>query len=116
EGEDPAPTPAAPVATATTTRDAEPPPGPLEVVSWGRSSGQLAVVVRNGTSDLLARARVRIVARDAEGRVVLREAGTPRDVCCTVVGLPPGGEFGLFAELGRDVGRIAGVEVVPLAT
>ena len=92
----------------------DPRPAALEVVSWGRSSGQLAVVVRNNSGRHLDRARLRITARDADGDVVLKKSGTPRDVCCTVVGLPPGGEFGLFAELDAGVGPIAEVEVAPL--
>lgn len=92
----------------------DPPPAVLEVVSWGRSSGQLAVVVRNNSGRHLDRARLRITARDADGDVVLKMSGSPRDVCCTVVGLPPGGEFGLFAELDRGVGPIAAVDVAPL--
>lgn len=91
-------------------------PDPLEVVSWGRSSGQLALVVRNETGGYLARARVRIVARDHDGRAVLRRPGAPHDVCCTVLGLPAGGEFGLFAPLTRGVGPIASVEVEAMET
>ncbi len=108
-----------PVSTPSSTPSSDgpaPPPEPLEVVSWGRSSGQLAIVVRNATDGHLARARVRITARDADGKAVLRKTGTPRDVCCTVLGLPAGSEFGLFAELERGVGRIDSVEVKPLET
>lgn len=86
----------------------------LEVVSWGRASGQLAVLVRNESRLHLERVRVRITARDGADTVVLSTAGTARDVCCTILGLPPGQEYGLFAEL--DPGRvdIATVEVTPL--
>ena len=102
--------------SSTPTRDhTDPPPAPLEVVAWGRSSGQLAIVVRNDSGRDLDRVRVRITGRDPGGDPVLTTAGTPRDVCCTVVGLPPDGEFGLFAELEPGVGPIAAVEVTPLA-
>ncbi len=102
------------LSTPTTDGDPDPRPAVLEVVTWGRSSGQLAVVVRNNSGRHLDRARLRITARNSDGDVVLKSSGTPRDVCCTVVGLPPGGEFGLFAELNAGVGPIAAVEVASL--
>lgn len=106
--------PRADVSTPSSTPTSDPQPAALEVVSWGRSSGQLAIVVRNNSGRHIDRARLRITARDADGDVVLKKTGTPRDVCCTVVGLPPDGEFGLFAELDPGVGPIAAVDVEPL--
>ncbi len=102
-----------PTGTPTTDEPTDPPPGVLDVVSWGRSSGQLALVVRNISDQHVDRVRVRITARDADGDVLLTTTGTPRDVCCTVVGLPPDGQYGLFAEVAPDVGQIDTVEVVP---
>jgi hypothetical protein len=100
-----------------------PPPGsddtaqqasPLKVVSWGDASGQLAVVVRNESGRLIKQMRVRITARDGSGNVVMSTTGTARDVCCTVVGLPPDKYFGLFAELDPESAReTSTVEVEP---
>lgn len=88
----------------------------LEVVSWGTTSGQLAVVVRNESPRHIERLRVRITARDEAGDVVLSTAGSPRDVCCTIVGLPPGQRFGLFAEIDAATTGIATVDVEPVVT
>lgn len=87
----------------------------LRVLSWGRESGQLAVVVRNESRHFIERARVRITARDTGDVVVLSTTGTPADVCCTILGLPPGEEFGLFAEVDDDVPDIGSVVVEPVA-
>ena len=102
-----------PTGTASPSDGAE--PSPLEVVSWGRARGQLAIVVRNTSDRLIDRARVRITARDEDGAVLQTTTGTPRDVCCTVVGLPPDEEFALFALIKKGVGEIAGVEVTPVS-
>ncbi|WP_183093753.1 hypothetical protein [Nocardioides stalactiti] len=88
----------------------------LEVVGWGRASGQLAVVVRNNTDTHINSARVRITGVDVNGTMVVTTTGTPRDVCCTIVGLPPGKEYGLFAPVGDDVGEIAEVDVQAIST
>lgn len=86
----------------------------LDVVSWGQASGQLAVVVRNETGRLIEGMRVRIAALDDDGDTLMSTTGTAGDVCCTIVGLPPEGYFGLFADAAPDLaGRIAEVEVEP---
>ncbi|GAA3824167.1 hypothetical protein [Nocardioides panacisoli] len=87
---------------------------PLKVVSWGETSGQLAVVVRNDSDQPIKHLRVRISALDTAGDVVMSTTGTGRDVCCTVVGLPPGKYFGLFADIDPAVaGRTTAVQVRP---
>lgn len=89
-------------------------PVALDVVSWGQARGQLAVVVRNETGRLIEGMRVRINALDAEGDTLVSTTGTAADVCCTIVGLPPKGYFGLFADADADLAsRIAEVEVEP---
>lgn len=89
-------------------------PAALDVVSWGHASGQLAVVVRNETGRLIEGMRVRISATDDEGDTLLSTTGTAADVCCTIVGLPPKGYFGLFAHADAELAaRIAAVEVAP---
>lgn len=86
----------------------------LDVVSWGHASGQLAVVVRNESGRLIESMRVRISALDRDGDTVVSTTGTAADVCCTIVGLPPEGYFGLFADADADLAsRIAEVEVEP---
>ncbi|MDQ6525672.1 hypothetical protein RB608_18785 [Nocardioides sp. LHD-245] len=87
----------------------------LAVRSWGRAAGQLAVVVGNESTEPIASARVRVTARDAAGAVVVATSGTDADVCCTVVGLPPGAEFGLFVPLDAGVGEIGAVDVETLS-
>lgn len=111
-GSDAAQTPG-PVATDAPGQTGEP---VLKVVSWGQSSGQLAVVVRNQSPRLIQQMRVRITAVDRSNATVLSTTGTARDVCCTIVGLPPGASFGLFAELDRPAWDIAGVRVAPVST
>lgn len=85
--------------TSASTQSADERPSPLEVVSWGHAKGQLAVVVRNESGEPITAERVRITALDSEGDVLTSTTGTPDDVCCTIVGLPPGRYFGLFANL-----------------
>ncbi|WGX95209.1 hypothetical protein [Nocardioides sp. L-11A] len=87
----------------------------LAVRSWGRAAGQLAIVVGNESTEPIASARVRVTARDATGAVLLATSGTDADVCCTVVGLPPGAEFGLFVPLDAGVGEIGAVDVETLS-
>ncbi|MCR1782000.1 hypothetical protein KVF89_05595 [Nocardioides carbamazepini] len=87
----------------------------LAVRSWGREAGQLAVLVGNESTEPIASARVRVIARDAAGAVVLSTSGTDADVCCSVVGLPAGAEFGLFVPLAADVPEIATVAVETLS-
>ncbi|GAA1525585.1 hypothetical protein [Nocardioides humi] len=87
----------------------------LGVVSWGMAAGQLAVVVRNDSDRVIDRARVAITARDRSGVALLTTSGTPKDVCCTIVGLAPGQEFGLFAQLRSELRDVADVEVRPVS-
>lgn len=97
---------------AATPGDEDPADGP-RVVDWGVAAGQLAVVVRNDTRKVIDAARVRITATDAQGATVLSTTGTADDVCCTIVGLPPNQDFGLFAPLaeGDAAAAIADVAV-----
>lgn len=86
----------------------------LDVISWGHANGQLAVVVRNETGKLIESMRVRIAALDGDGRTLMSTTGTAGDVCCTIVGLPPEGYFGLFADAEPALaGHIAEVAVEP---
>lgn len=82
-----------------------------ELVTWGGRTRQLALVIRNDSDRLIRRARVAITARDAAGGVVASSTGPRRSTCCTVLGLPPRGEYGLFLDLDRPVRDVATVEV-----
>ena len=86
------------------------PRGP-EVVRWGGSDGQLAVVVRNTADVTIARARVRITAYDADGAVLTATEGSEQSTCCSVLGLPPDREFGLFAGLDAPLDAVDRVDV-----
>lgn len=82
-----------------------------EVVSWGGNGDQLAIVVRNASDRFIRKARVQIVARDGGGRTILATTGDARSTCCTVLGLPPGEDFGLFAFVPSSVAEVDEVEV-----
>jgi hypothetical protein len=85
-----APAPTAPTDGGATAGTADVAP---EIVSWGQEGRQLAVVLRNGSDQVLDEARVRITGRNAAGRPVVSTTGPENNVCCTVFGLPPGVEF-----------------------
>lgn len=96
--------------TSGTAEEGELPRGP-EVVRWGGTDGQLAVVVRNDADATILSAQVRITAYDADGTVLAAASGNEWTTCCTVLGLPPGREFGLFAELSGPIEAVDEVEV-----
>lgn len=105
--------PAQPGGRSTTVASEDPralPRGP-EVVRWGGSDGQLAVVVRNTADVTIASATVRITAFDVDGSVLTATDGSERSTCCSVLGLPPDREFGLFAELDAPLETVDRVEV-----
>ncbi|MBM7520316.1 hypothetical protein [Nocardioides nitrophenolicus] len=87
-----------------------------EVVSWGQEGRQLAVVLRNDSDQVLDEARVRITGRSAAGNVVVSTSGPENDVCCTVFGLPPGEEFGVYAPIDPAAAEITDVTVEYVST
>ncbi len=93
----------------------EPPADPAElspeVVSFGRTGTLLAVVVRNVSGQYLRSARVQILARAADGRAVRTTFGSAGSTCCTLLGLPDGGEYGVWANVAADAPEIDSVEV-----
>lgn len=109
--------------SSTSDGSASPPPGPIPplqptitafdptIVSFGGSGEQLAVVVRNESQRVIRRAGVVITARGLDGEILARRSDGPRSTCCTVLGLPPGGEFGLFLDIDMPVSAVAAVEV-----
>ena len=106
----PPPDPAVTDSTASPATDTKP-DGP-EVVSWGQQGRQLAVVVRNDSDEVIDQARVRVIGTDADGRQVVSTSGTDNNVCCTIFGLPPGEEFGIYAPIRPSVAKVADVSVV----
>jgi hypothetical protein len=81
------------------------------LVRWGGTGHHLAIVIRNDSDRFVRHARVEITALDAHGRTLMATIGRPRSTCCTVVGLPPGGEYGLYLPLDRPIGMVGGVAV-----
>lgn len=83
----------------------------LEVTSWGGDGNQLAVVVRNTSEQQITEADVLVVGLDDAGTPVSFQRGEPGDRCCSILGLAPGEEYGLFAGLDRPVEELGDVEV-----
>ncbi|MBM9459503.1 hypothetical protein JK386_06280 [Nocardioides sp. zg-536] len=83
----------------------------LEVVRWGGHGDQLAVEVRNASDRTVLRAELQVVALDARGAPVGVASAHPATTCCTVLGLPPGASYGVFADLDVPVEDVAQVRV-----
>lgn len=90
---------------------AEAVPETLPVTSWGGTGHDLAVVVANDTGAVITQAQVTIVGLDGTDQPVTQSSGAPGDPCCSIIGLPPEGQYGLFAHLERPVEEISDVEV-----
>lgn len=104
-----------PSGTGTPDSDAAAEPaGPEDVVTTvtavGRTGTLLAVEIRNDSGVRIRSARVRIVARDAAGRAVTT-SGSARSTCCTVLDLPDGETYGLWASIPTDAPPVSEVEV-----
>jgi hypothetical protein len=96
---------------APTSSPAPMPPAPLRVVRWGANDGMVSVVVQNLTSEEIRSAHAVITARDSRGSIIASVSGAQGSLCCTIVGLLPHRTFGLFADFGPGVARIARVSV-----
>lgn len=99
-------TPDAPVRARSTPR----PDGP-DIVQWGGHGRQLSIVVRNQTDRIVQQAHVLITALDHDGSLIAASSGSRRSTCCTVLGLPPGDEYGLYVDLPRPVTDVGSVLV-----
>lgn len=86
-------------------------PAEPELARWGGQGTRLAMVLRNPTQLEIRYARVLVTALDAQGHSLGTRSAAPGAKCCTVLGLAPGDEFGLFADLGIPVSRIDQVRV-----
>lgn len=100
-------TPDAPVQVSSTPAA---PDGP-DVVQWGGQGHQLSVVVRNQADRTVRQARVLITALDRDGSLIAASSGDSRSTCCTVLGLPPGEDYGMFIDLPRPVEDVDSVLV-----
>ena len=102
-----------PVTTQTPQPSPSPPAGPA-VVAWGVDGSTLSVVVANQGALEITDAKVLITALDGSRQAIASTSGTPESKCCTVLSLPPGKRFGLFADFGPLAARIRGVSVTYL--
>jgi hypothetical protein len=97
-----------PTEVANTSRERT---GVLRVVEWGVTDGLLSVRVHNDSQRVLRRAEAVMVIRLDDG-VSLSAAGTlPDDLCCTLLDVPPGKDFGLYADLGERADLVEDVEI-----
>jgi hypothetical protein len=88
----------------------------LQVDKWGYTAdGLLSVIVSNVGDATVRSARAIISATDAFGNVVAAvsaQAGTALGVrCCTIIGLSPGREYGLYSNVGTRISRVKDVSV-----
>jgi hypothetical protein len=94
--------------TGTDVRPVAAPSPTLRVAAWAVTGGRLSVLVRNAGMQVISGARAVITARDARGNSVATMSGTQ---CCTVAGLVPGAESGVYADLGAPAQRVASVGI-----
>lgn len=83
----------------------------LRVTDWAVNDGLLSVVVHNDSNDTIRSARALITAKDAHGNIIASYSSPLSEKCCTVIELPPGRSFGLYADLGPSAARTSGVSV-----
>ncbi|GAA1744417.1 hypothetical protein [Aeromicrobium alkaliterrae] len=102
-----------PPPSAQPTSDTELPASP-EVVRWGGHDQQLAVVIRNDSGLVVRNAGTLIEAVGADGAVLASVRGDENTTCCRVIGLQPGSEYGLFADLDVPVTQVDDVRVTYL--
>ncbi|WP_229052994.1 hypothetical protein [Aeromicrobium sp. Leaf350] len=95
------------------TSDTELPAGP-EIVTWGGHDQQLAIVVRNQSGLVVRDSGTVIEAIGADGAVLATVKGNENTTCCRVVGLQPGAQYGLFADLEVPVTQVDDVRVTYL--
>lgn len=99
-----------PTPTSTPSPTPTGPDGPA-VVGWGVTGQLLGIVVSNPSAMQIVSAHVLITALDASQHPIFSTAGLPTSKCCTILGLPPGKRFGLFADLGPLASQVRGVQV-----
>ena len=72
----------------------------LTLVDWGVVDGLLSVRLRNTTERTLERANALVTIRLADGVSLSSGPSVPDDECCTLLGVPPGGDFGVYVDIG----------------
>jgi len=82
-----------------------------EVVRWGGQGQQLAIVIRNQSEVMIRQANTVIEAIGRDGAVIDTATGHEQTTCCSVLGLVPGAEYGLFADLDVPVTQVSSVRV-----
>ncbi len=80
----------------------------LRVAAWAVTGGRLSVLVRNDGAQVVSGARAVLTARDSRGNTVATMSGAQ---CCTVSGLVPGAQSGVYADLGAPAQRVARIAV-----
>ncbi|HZZ95552.1 MAG TPA: hypothetical protein VFE19_00950 [Jatrophihabitantaceae bacterium] len=80
----------------------------LRVAAWVVTGGRLSVLVGNDGPQLVNGARAVLTARDSRGNTVATLSGGQ---CCTVSGLVPGAQSGVYADLGAPAQRVTSVAV-----
>jgi hypothetical protein len=97
---------------STTSQPTTKPRIQFSVVDWGVTpDGLLSVRVTNSGVTTIESARAIITARDVNGNAIATVSAPSGYRCCTVVGLAPGLDFGLYADLGASAARTAKVDV-----
>ena len=89
-------------------------PPVLETAEWAVNDGLVSVVVRNDDVRVLRTATVALQGIDEDGVLVGvwdTDSMAGESVCCTVLDLEPGEEFGLYFAIGDDAERIEEVDL-----
>ncbi len=103
----PSASPSAGPATSSTADSSNQP----EIVTWGGHDQQLAIIIRNQGPRNIRSAKVHISATDADGNQIVSTTGEPDSTCCTIFGLAPGQQFGLFVNMTDEIDDVADVAV-----
>lgn len=85
-----------------------PAPAP-QVVSWGGTGDQLALVVRNTSTRQIVHARLLIVALDKQDHPLLVTSGQTNSTCCVLSNVPPDGVYGAFATIKAPLSAVHSV-------
>lgn len=84
----------------------------LTLVDWGVVDGLLSVRLRNTTDRTLDRASALVTIRLADGVSMRSGPAVLDDECCTLLGVPPRSDFGVYVDLGGAAGTTDDVDAV----
>lgn len=82
-----------------------------EIVKWGGHDRQLAIIIRNQETREIRSGKALITVYDHDGRQIASSSGHTESKCCSVFGLQPGQEFGLFLNMANDISDVGKVAV-----